>query len=373
MGNPPVVSEGFTMKNYPLESYLRQKKEIDNAIAGVLASGAYILGSEVAAFEQEFGEYLGTNHAVGLANGTDALHVALRSGGIRSGDEVITVSNTAVATVAAIEMVGAQPVLVDVDPIRYTLDPDLLADAISEKTKAVIAVHLYGHPADLYQIKKICDDHSVLLIEDCAQAHGAMVQGKRVGTIGDYGAFSFYPTKNLGAIGDGGMLVTDNTDSADRIRALRQYGWIERNNSSQPGVNSRLDEIQAAILRVKLQYLNHDNEIRRRFAQIYTDTIDNSSVITPTQARNCLHVYHQYVIQANDRESLRTHLRERGIDTQVHYPIPIHLQDAYRGRIQQSGNLEVTECLSERILSLPMHPYLTETEIFEICDEINNF
>ncbi len=361
------------MKNYPLESYLRQKNEIDTAIAKVLASGFYILGGEVVAFEQDFAGYLGVNHAVGLANGTDALQVALRAGGIRSGDEVITVSNTAVATVAAIEMVGAQPVLVDIDPMRYTLDPDLLVEAISEKTKAVIAVHLYGHPADIYAIKTICEDHSVLLIEDCAQAHGAMIEGKKVGTIGDYGAFSFYPTKNLGAIGDGGMLVTNNTESADRIRALRQYGWIERNNSSEPGVNSRLDEIQAAILRVKLPYLDLDNEFRRRVAQIYTDTIDYSSVLTPTQATNCLHVYHQYVIQANDRDGLRKHLKEQGIDTQVHYPIPIHLQDAYRGRIQQSGNLEVTECLSERILSLPMHPYLTETEIYEICNKINSF
>ncbi|KUG05624.1 aminotransferase [hydrocarbon metagenome] len=361
------------MKSYTLESYLSQKTEINAAIFRVLTSGWYILGTEVLAFEQEFAEYLDASHTVGLGSGTDAIHVALRAGGIVPGDEVITVSHTAVATVAAIELSGATPVLVDIDPERYTMDPEALLDAINAKTRAVIVVHLYGHPADMVRIKEICDEYDLLLIEDCAQAHGARIDGRKVGTFGDFGTFSFYPTKNLGAFGDGGALVTDDADAAELARAIRQYGWIERNNSSICGLNSRLDELHAAILRVKLGMLDGDNSRRQRLAQIYDQELESTPLRTPDVSGDCEHAYHQYVVQADRRDELRQYLMEHGIDTMIHYPIPVHLQNAYRGRIELSGHLDVTEAICKLIVSLPMHPYLTDDEIVWVCDTIKGF
>jgi dTDP-4-amino-4,6-dideoxygalactose transaminase len=361
------------MKNYTLESYLSQRSEIDSAISRVLASGWYILGKEVWAFEREFAEYLNVSHAVGLGSGTDAIHVALRSGGIVPGDEVITVSHTAVATVAAIELSGATPVLVDIDPKRYTMDPTALLGAINAKTRAVVVVHLYGHPADMAQIKEICDKHDLLLIEDCAQAHGAAIGGKKVGTFGDFGAFSFYPTKNLGAFGDAGILVTNDPDAADRARAIRQYGWKERNNSSIPGLNSRLDEVQAAILRVKLPRLDSENERRKEIAHMYATNLHLDDLTTPSLADNCLHAYHQYVIRSNHRDALKEHLSTKGIETLIHYPIPVHLQDAYCEIVRISGKLTITEKICQEILSLPIHPYLTDEDILGICNSINTF
>lgn len=361
------------MKNYTLESYFSQKSKIDSAISRVLASGWYILGKEVLAFEKEFAEYLNVSHGVGLGSGTDALHVALRAGGIVPGDEVITVSHTAVATVAAIELSGATPVLVDIDPERYTMDPEALLDAINAKTRAVVVVHLYGHPADMAQIKEICDEHDLLLIEDCAQAHGATIGGRKVGSFGDFGAFSFYPTKNLGAFGDGGALVTNDADAADMARAIRQYGWVERNNSSICGLNSRLDEFQAAILRVKLPMLDEDNSRRQELAQLYNQELELTPLITPDLFGDCEHAYHQYVVQADRRDELRQYLLEQGIETMVHYPLPVHLQNAYCERIQVSGHLDMTEAVCKRILSLPMHPYLTDDEIVWVCDTIKGF
>jgi len=361
------------MKNYTLESYLYQKNEIDAAISRVLTSGWYILGIEVSAFEKEFAEYLNISHAVGLGNGTDAINIALRTGGIVPGDEVITVSHTAVATVAAIELSGATPVLVDIDPERYTMDPDALLNAINEKTRAVVVVHLYGHPADMIRIKEICDEKDLLLIEDCAQAHGATINGRKSGTFGDFGTFSFYPTKNLGAFGDGGALVTGNAEVAEIARGIRQYGWIERNNSTLCGLNSRLDELQAAILRIKLNSLDAGNLRRRKIAQIYDQELESAPLQTPKVFGDCEHAYHQYVVQTDQRDELRQYLIKHGIDTIIHYPTPVHLQNAYRGRIKVSGHLDITESVCKRIISLPMHPYLTDDEIVWVCDTIVGF
>lgn len=361
------------MKNYTLESYLHQKNDIDAAISRVLTSGWYILGPEVSAFEQEFADYLNISHAIGLGNGTDAITVALRAGGMLPGDEVITVSHTAVATIAAIELSGATPVLVDIDPVRYTMDPQALLKAINEKSRAVVVVHLYGHPADIKKIKEICEDHELLLIEDCAQAHGATTDGRKVGTFGDFGAFSFYPTKNLGAFGDGGALVTDDTIRAEFARAIRQYGWVERNNSTVCGLNSRLDEIQAAILRVKLRTLDEENSRRQKLAKIYNQKLKSTPLITPIVTGNCEHAYHQYVVQTDQRDELCQYLMEHGINTMIHYPLPVHLQTAYQDKIQVSGPLNITESICKRIISLPMNPYLTEEEIFLISDTIAGF
>jgi len=256
-------------KNPLLLSYQEHKEEIDAAISRVLESGWYILGEEVRSFEKEFSKYIGVNHGIGVGNGTDAITLALKACGIGPGDEVITVSHTAVATVAAIELSGATPVLIDISPDTYTLDPDHLKEAITPKTKAVLPVHLYGHPADMDRIIPIAEEHDLYVIEDCAQSHGSIHHRKKTGSLGDIAAFSFYPTKNLGAIGDGGMVVTDDANLAEQVRLLRQYGWKERNKSSIPGLNSRLDEVQAAILRVKLQYLDSENLRRRSIANIY--------------------------------------------------------------------------------------------------------
>lgn len=361
------------MKNYTLESYLCYKPGIDAAVSRVLESGRYILGEEVSAFEREFADYIGVSHSVGLGNGTDAIQVALRAGGIGPGDEVITVSHTAVATVAAIELAGATPVLVDIDPKRYTMDPDALLRAINDKTRAVVVVHLYGHPADMDQIQEISSKHGLLLIEDCAQAHGAEIDGKKVGTFGDFGAFSFYPTKNIGAFGDAGILVTNDPDRAGRAGAIRQYGWIERNNSRMQGLNSRLDEIQAAILRVKLPHLERENETRRRLAGIYDTELRTGSVIIPCTAEGCTHAYHQYCIQSDRRDELRAYLADHSVETLVHYPVPVHLQKAYLGTVTVSGRLSVTEAACTRIVSLPLHPYLVDDDIYRVCSLINGF
>ena len=266
-----ICAEGYgdrmILCSNPKAQYQAHKEEIDSAIQRVLDKGWYILGDETKAFESEFAAYIGVDHGIGVGSGTEALHIALAACGIGLGDEVITVSHTAVATVAAIELAGATPVLVDIDPDYYTLNPDKLESAISPRTKAIIPVHLYGQPADLTPILEIARQHGVLLIEDCAQAHGAMYGGRRIGAWGDIACFSFYPTKNLGALGDGGMVVTNDSALAERARLLREYGWAERYVSSIPGLNSRLDEVQAAVLSVKLRFLDADNEARALLAQ----------------------------------------------------------------------------------------------------------
>jgi dTDP-4-amino-4,6-dideoxygalactose transaminase len=356
---------------------LVHKSEIDAAIARVLDSGQYILGQEVAAFEQDFASFLGVRYAVGAASGTDSLHLALRACGIGSGDSVITVSHTAVATVAAIELVGATPLLVDIDPATFTMDPNYLEDAIKNQSigqlKAIVPVHLYGHPADIPSILDIADRYGLYVIEDCAQSHGAELQGRKTGALGHIAAFSFYPTKNLAALGDGGIVVTNEEHLAERVRLLRQYGWRQRQLSEIAGINSRLDELQAAVLRVKLAYLEKENRKRQALAKIYDEALLATSLILPTCNPRASHVYHQYVVRSECRDPLREFLREKKIGTLIHYPVPIHHQPAYQGRLRCNGSLANTEKVVQEILSLPIYPELSDSKIEFIADAIRNY
>lgn len=354
----------------PLSQFLSYKQEILEAIEKVLDSGQYILGPEVQAFEQEFAQFVGVRFGVGVASGTDALHLALRAVDVGPSDEVITVPHTAVATVAAIEMCGATPVLVDIDLDTYTLSPHRLETVITSRTKAIIPVHLYGHPADMEPILEIARRHHVFVIEDCAQAHGAMYQGKRMGSFGDLAAFSFYPTKNLGAIGDGGIIVTDDPTLAEKVKLLRQYGWRQRYISEIPGWNSRLDEIQAAILRVKLRHLQEDNQRRCLLAEIYNQLLVNAPVVLPKERPGSCHSYHQYVIRHPQREELRAFLKKRGISTLVHYPLPIHLQPAYKGRLGDVGSFPNSEQAAREVLSLPLYPEMDEATVHTVAQAI---
>lgn len=354
----------------PRRQYESHRVAIDAAVQRVLASGWYILGQEVAAFEAEFAAYIGVPHAVGVGNGTDALYLALAAAEVGSGHEVITVAHTAVATVAAIEQTGACPVLVDIDRETYTLDPAQLEAAITPRTRAIVVVHLYGHSAEINAIQTIAAEHDLLLIEDCAQAHGARVGTRRLGSIGHAGCFSFYPTKNLGALGDGGMVVTRDARLADRLRGLRQYGWAQRRYVSEAaGGNSRLDEIQAAVLRVKLPHLDADNARRLAIASRYSAEL-HPIIITPTICPEATHVFHQYVIRTAHRDALRDHLHAHGIGALIHYPLPVHCQPAYR---HLSRPLPVTEQAAREILSLPIYPELADDEVDAIIDCTNAF
>lgn len=353
--------------------YLSIKEEIDSAISRVLQRGRYILGEEVQAFEREFSAYVGVRFGIGVGSGTEALHLALRSCGVASGDEVITVSHTAVATVAAIELCGAKPVFVDILSDSYLIDPEKVEEAITPKTKAIIPVHLYGQVADMEAILSIAKRHRLWVIEDCAQSHGALLKGRRSGSWGDLGAFSFYPTKNLGAMGDAGMVVTDNSELAERLRLLRQYGWRQRYVSEMPGFNSRLDEIQAAILRVKLKYLDQWNALRRKKAKLYTMLFKDLAVRPPSENDPQGHVYHLYVVRVKNRDDLQIFLRDRGIETLIHYPVPIHLQKAYQYLGYRKGALPVTELCAEEVLSLPLYPEIAETDIETVANQIAYF
>jgi dTDP-4-amino-4,6-dideoxygalactose transaminase len=402
----------------PKANYLAHRSEIDSAIEQVLTGGRYILGEQVRAFEREFAAYLGTTHAIGVGSGTDALHLALRACGIGPGDRVFTVSHTAVATVAAIELTGATPVLIDIDPATFTMDANRLEEAVQThfarrrptadgsgeravggRRSAVIPVHLYGQPADMAAILELARRYDLWVIEDCAQAHGAVVSrqssvvsdqpsvvsrrssvvsdrpsavgGQRVGTLGDIAAFSFYPTKNLGALGDGGAIATSDVALAERVRLLREYGWKERYVSHIAGLNTRLDELQAAILRVKLRYLDEENARRRGLAAEYDRLLGSSGVRTPAVRPHVQHVYHQYVIRAERRDALQAALREQGIGTLIHYPVPVHQQPAYAGRVPLGGGaLPHTEHAAKAILSLPMFPELTVEQVAAVAEAI---
>ena len=356
----------------PKAQYLSYKSEIDAAISRVLDSGWYIIGKEVKAFEEEFAGYIGVAHGIGVGSGTEALHLALRACDIGRGDEVITVSHTAVATVAAIELAGATPVLVDIDPDFYTIDPEKIESAITSNTKAIIPVHIYGQPANMVPILKIARKNRLYVIEDCAQAHGATYQGKRVGSIGDIGCFSFYPTKNLGALGDGGMVVTNDEKLAKKAKLLREYGWAERYVSHIAGWNTRLDEIQAAILRVKLKHLDDDNSKREHIAEVYNKELGYIDIILPKQRKDSTHVYHLYVIRAERRDALLSFLREKGIGASIHYPEPVHLQPAYR-HLQARDKLPETEKIAKEIISLPIYPELSESDIQTTIKTIREF
>lgn len=353
--------------------YTSIKDEIDAAVAHALESGWYILGEEVAAFERELAAYFGFAHAVGVGSGTGALHLALTTCGVGPGDEVVTVPHTAVATVAAIKLAGARPVLVDIDPVRYTLDPARLETAITPHTRAVIPVHLYGCPADLSPTLEIAHRHNLYVVEDCAQAHGAEYRGRPVGSWGHVAALSFYPTKNLGACGDGGMVVTNDPELAERARLLRQYGWRERYISSLKGLNSRLDELQAAILRVKLRHLEDWNERRRWLARLYNERLAGSGVIVPYEPEEAVHVYHLYVVRHPRRDELRAFLRKRGIGSLIHYPVPVHLQPAYRNLGHKAGAFPAAEAAAREVLSLPLYPELHEEEAAVVADAVIAF
>jgi len=362
----------------PKASYLAHKAEIDAAIAEVLASGWYILGQQVTAFEQEFAAYLSISDVISVANGTDALHLALRACGVGPGDTVITVAHTAVATVAAIELAGATPFFVDIDPVTFTLDPHLLAETLKnprdQRFKALIPVHLYGHPAQISAIMELAKRYDLFVIEDCAQAHGATFQNKTVGTWGDLAAFSFYPTKNLGALGDGGAIATNNPHLAEKARLLREYGWQERYISTCAGTNSRLDELQAAILRVKLRYLASENARRQEIAALYNVLLAETALNLPQSQADCSHVYHQYVIRSKQRDDLRAFLKANNVGTLIHYPVPIHFQPAYQNRIAiGDSGLGYTEQIAQEIVSLPIYPQLTNEQIQQIAILLQSF
>lgn len=357
----------------PLAQYRAHGAAIDAAIARVLASGRYILGHEVTAFETEFARYCGVRHGIGTGSGTEALHLALRACGIGAGDEVITVSHTAVATVAAIELAGATPVLVDIEPGFLTINPEAITAAITPRSKAMIAVHLYGQTAALDRLMPIARKHGLKVIEDCAQAHGAESGGKRAGSVGDVGCFSFYPTKNLGALGDAGMVVTSNDGMAGRARTMREYGWTERHISAVPGWNSRLDELQAAILRVKLPFLDADNARRRAIADRYDSGLAGLPLALPQQRAGANHAFHLYVVRSDRRDALRDYLRAAGIDALVHYPVPVHRQPAYAGRGLHRQTMTETEWAAKEVLSLPMFPQLTPTNQDAVIGAVRSF
>lgn len=366
--SPPRFSQ------YPIEDFRAQHREIEGALHWVCQSGNYILGEEVAAFEGEFAEWLGARHVIGVGSGSDAIEIMLRGLGIGTGDAVVLPSHTAVACVCAVARAGANPVLVDVDPATFTMQPESVEEMLKKdkSVKAVLAVHLYGHPAGMAFLQSVCDRHGVILLEDCAQAHGATWRGHKAGTLAHAAAFSFYPTKNLGALGDGGAVVTDNHALAMRVREIRQHGWRERWISAVEGVNSRLDELQAAVLRVKLRSLDGAQAARQRLAMVYTEGLRGvPGVITPVVRHDCGHAFHLYVIRAHQRDALSQHLAEAGVPVARHYPAAIHQQPAYRGLLH--GPLPHTEKLVQEILTLPLHPYLSEDILRHVVDVIRRF
>jgi dTDP-4-amino-4,6-dideoxygalactose transaminase len=364
----------------PRAGYLEQRDAIDAAVSRVLEGGQYILGGEVASFEEAFAAWLGTVHAVGVGSGTDALELALRACGIGEGDLVFTVSHTAVATVAAIERAGAVPVLVDIEPGGFTMDRAALEWALDAappgRPAAVLPVHLYGEPAAMEPIARLARRRGLRVIEDCAQSHGALYRGRKTGGIGDIGCFSFYPTKNLGALGDAGIVATDDPALMTVLREIREYGWRERYISARVGINTRLDPIQAAILAAKLPRLDADNASRRAIATRYDEDLAGLPLDLPARRPECTHVFHQYVIRAReaDRDRLREHLGRAGIGTGIHYPAPVHLQPAYRKRLAEfpSGLPETTQ-VARRILSLPMFPQLPAASVERVVVAIRDY
>jgi dTDP-4-amino-4,6-dideoxygalactose transaminase len=361
----------------PGAGYLATRNEIDAAVQQVLASGWYILGAETQGFEREFAAWLGIGHAVGCGNGTDALALALRACGIGQGSTVATVSHGAVATVAAIEMAGATPLLLDIEADHYTMDPAELAAVLAHPPpelapiRAVIPVHLYGQAADMAPILAACTRHGVAVIEDASQAHGATYHGRRVGTLGRIGAFSLYPTKNLAALGDAGVLATAEVLLAERLAALRQYGWRQLRVAEEPGINSRLDELQAAILRVRLRHLDARNARRNVIAAAYDVALQGSGASPPAARAGCAHVFHQYVIRVGGRDAVQARLRLAGIGTAVHYPVPVHQQPAYAGRVALGpAGCRVTDTVAPEVLSLPMFPELSDAQVDHVCQAL---
>ena len=354
-------------------TYLELKVGLDEAISRVLSNGWYILGNEVSAFEEEFAAYVGTNHCVGVGNGLDALILVLMAYGIKSGDEVIVSSNTYIATALAVSRVGAKVVFVEPDPETHNLDPSLFEQAITEKTRAVIPVHLYGLPADMDSINNIAGKYNIRVIEDACQAHGAQYKNKKAGALSDVAAFSFYPGKNLGAFGDGGAITTNNDELASKIRSLRNYGSQKKYFNEFQGVNSRLDELQAAILRVKLKCLDEWNQRRRKIAETYNELLKNlDGVRLPTEPDEYQSCWHLYVISSVERGPLQRKLEDHGVGTMIHYPLPPYRQEAYEDLGIAKGGFPIADKISDSVLSLPIGPHLSLESAHYICQMIQS-
>lgn len=370
--NPPPFSA------YPLEDCLAHQEEIQTALQGFLRGGSYILGPEVAAFEREFAQFVGASQAIGVANGTDAIEVLLRALEIGPGDAVAVPSHTAVASASGIARAGAQPIFVDIESDTFTISPDALDDLLKSpagsRIKAVLAVHLYGHPCDMKRLEAVARAHDVILLEDCAQAHGAVSRGRSVGSLARAAAFSFYPTKNLGALGDGGAITTSDVALAEACRVVRQYGWKERYISASQGVNSRLDELQAALLRIKLRSLPAGLRRRRELAALYGSLLKGCpDLMTPVCRQECEHAYHLYVVRTSRRDGLMKHLQDRGIPVALHYPAAIHQQPGYAEVANLSPPLPSTETVMKEILTLPLHPYLDDAAVHYTCASIREY
>ena len=351
-------------------NYLEIKDEIDRAVQRVLDSGWYLLGKELQRVEQAFSEYCGMKHGIGVASGTEAIQIALSACGISSRDDVLTVSNTCVPTVTGIESAGARCVFVDIDPDTYTMEPEHIEARMTPGTRAIVVVHLYGQCADMDAILDVARKHDLKVIEDCAQAHGALYHGKHAGSLGDIAAFSFYPTKNLGAYGDAGMVVTRDDGLAEKARRLRDYGQEKRYHHVMKGINSRMDELQAAVLSAKLPFLDGWIRRRRQIATQYMSAFEPLGVICPTEAEGREHSYHLFVIRVKDRERFREKMAALGVQTDIHYPVPVHLQPAYAEYAPQGTFLPVTEAQANELVSLPIFPELTDEEVAQVIQAV---
>lgn len=352
--------------------YLKYKNEYDTAVINTLESGWYILGKEVDKFENKFKEFIGSSYCVGLNSGLDALTLSFRSLDIKKGDEVIVPANTYIASVLGITENGATPVFVEPDEF-YNIDADKIEEKITERTKAILVVHLYGQSANMKKIKQIVDKHELYLIEDCAQSHGSKFEGKVTGSWGDIGCFSFYPTKNLGAFGDAGAIVTDNIDIYEKIKMLRNYGSKIKYKNEITGVNSRLDEIQATLLNVKLSHYSELRKERGKIIQIYLDKINNCKVKLPMLRNGSESVWHQFVVRIDNRDKFQDFLKQNEIGTQIHYPIPPHLSKAYKFLRYKIGDFPITEKYSDTIVSLPIYDGMTEEEVNYVIEIINRY
>lgn len=354
-------------------SYQELKEEIENAVVDVLASGAYLLGPQLEAFEAEFAQYTGARHCVAVGSGLDALYLALRVLGIGDGDEVLVPSNTYIATWLAVSYVGARPVAVEPSPHTYNMDPARIEAAITSRTRAILPVHLYGQPADMDPIIQIAQKYNLHVLDDAAQAHGARYQCKRVGSLADITGWSFYPGKNLGAFGDGGAITTDDSSLADKVRLLRNYGSRQKYSNEEKGINSRLDEMQAAILRIKLKKLDKWNEQRCRIASRYKDELHDAGLLLPFVPRYADPVHHLFVVRSDGRDALQQHLMNRGITTLIHYPVPPHLQKAYSDLDMRAGSLPFSEEIHRTVLSLPIGPHMTDEQVDLVIQSVHEF
>jgi dTDP-4-amino-4,6-dideoxygalactose transaminase len=353
--------------------YLAIKAEIDAAVQEVLDSGWFVLGKNVEAFEKEFAEYCGARFAVGVGSGVEAIHLAVAACGIGPGDEVITAPNTAVPTALGISFAGARPAFADIEPDTFLIDPNKVAGAITKHTKAIMPVHLYGQTASMSPLREIAARHGLVIVEDAAQAHGALYQGRKAGALGAAGCFSFYPSKNLGCCGEGGAVTTDDERIAERVRMLRNYGQADRYHHKMKGYNARLDEIQAAILRVKLRHLDAWNARRREIASMYKAGLKGADATCPVERSDGQHVYHLYVIRSKRRDALQADLKAKGVGTQIHYPIPVHLHEAYADLGFGPGSFPMAEEAAREVLSIPIFPELTDEEVGRVIAAIQGF